>query len=903
MLLLSIMACVNICYGATDQGLREVSVAYFYDESYFGSNYDKGTKGGFGYEYLQAIGNFSGWKFNYVYGDYDSLLEQFMVGKIDIMPGMPRSFDIDAYYEDLEARAKNSEIRYNIHQSRIDVLYPNQPMNSVDYYLCLPKGTNSETFMITSVSHTSLGVPSSISDFAKEWDKKLGLYCDIKVYDSEADCINALNNGEVNAIFAQSNAAETGLVVTRKAGSVDYYLGVTSKKRTLLSDINNALEMISSSTNGMITNMQTSFDTTAKFDKTLSQVEKDWVEGHKKIFVGTLYDFKPYSHYDPQTAETDGFIYNAFTEFMNTLDIDIDIRFDHFDNYDQLIKALNNGEIDAAFPVPAYLYQSELNEYVFTKVFAEENMMLVYKDDYTEGSLATIAYPATGIAKHFDEEYYSSSQLLEYPSDEACMQAVYDEGVTCTILRSRSVDDIVKNDKKLAGLSRITLPQKLEMSVGVKRGNIGLYTLINRASYLASKGNGLNYLMLEAQAGEQVVEKKGISSVISNEGFIYSIIILLLVVIIILLSTSMIRLVRASRKLKKANSEIKGVAKLQQQNFDIIGILARDYSSVFKVNLETEDIQTFRLETSDDSKFGNTIRLGAKYTDVFNQYVRDNVYEDDKPKMYDEIGIPIIRKKLRKRNSYAVRFRKIVGEEEPRYYEFRVSTVDIDITGKVLSVVIAFIDCNDEILHEMKYMKSLEKALKSDAVISGLTGDFDWVAYVANVESKDSSGVTHYRIGDMFNERFSDWENENDYNRIMDLIAETIIIPEDRKLFLNEANKSHIRKKLNHEVAHFVNFRIVNSTGMVEYYQMKCVADIADGRLYGFILGFHSIDDEIRKEREQQEKLEQKVAERTAQLEEKNESLNRMNNDIIELMGNVVEGRDEESGQHVRRVK
>ncbi|MBR5361021.1 MAG: hypothetical protein IK123_09055, partial [Lachnospiraceae bacterium] len=421
------------------------------------------------------------------------------------------------------------------------------------------------------------------------------------------------------------------------------------------------------------------------------------------------------------------------------------------------------------------------------------------------------------------------------------------------------------------------------MAIGIKRGNIGLYTLLNRASYAASKGNSLNYLMLDAEANSHTERKGGLASLLTSEGFIFSIIILLLLVVIVMLSTSMIRVVRASRKLKKANTEIKGVAELQQQNFDVIGVLTRDYSSVFKVNLETQELQTFRLKTMEDNKFGNMIRLGVKYMDVFNQYVRDCVYEDDKPKMYDEIAPAAIRKKLRKRNTYAVRYRKIVDEEEPRYFEYRVSTLDLDVTGKALNVVIAFIDCNDEILHEMKYMKSLEKALKSDAVITGLTGDFDWVAYATNIESKESAAITHYRVGDMMLERFDGWEEENNYNHIMELLSQKLVIAEDRKMFLNEISKSHVRKHLSKDVSYFVNFRIVNNEGMIEYYQLKCVGDIADGKLYGFILGLHSMDDEIRKEREQQEKLEQKVAERTELLKEKNESLNRMNNDIIEL--------------------
>ncbi|MBR5361144.1 MAG: hypothetical protein IK123_09675, partial [Lachnospiraceae bacterium] len=503
-------------------------------------------------------------------------------------------------------------------------------------------------------------------------------------------------------------------------------------------------------------------------------------------------------------------------------------------------------------------------------------MTLVYKDSYTEGSLATIAYPATGIAKYFDDEYYSTSQLLEYATNEDCLQAVYDESVTCTILRSSMAEKTIESNKQYKELKRIAVPQKLEMAIGIKRGNTGLYTLLNRASYVASKGNKLNYIMLDAEANSHTDQKTGLAALITSEGFIFSIIILLLVVVIVMLATSMVRVVRASRKLKKANTEIKGVAELQQQNFDIIGVLARDYSSVFKVNLETEDLQTFRMGTMDDNKFGNMIRLGAKYTDVFNQYVRECVYEDDKPKMYDEITPSVIRKKLRKRNTYAVRYRKIVSDEEPRYFEYRVSSIDLDVTGKVTGVVIAFIDCNDEILHEMKYMKSLEKALKSDAVITGLTGDFDWVAYAANIESKESAAITHYRVGDMMYERFEGWEDETNYNHIMNLLSQKLVIAEDRKMFLSETSKSHIRKHLSKDVSFFVNFRIVNNDSMIEYYQLKCVADIADGKLYGFILGLHSVDDEIRKEREQQEKLEQKVAERTELLKEKNESLNRM---------------------------
>lgn len=54
---------------------------------------------------------------------------------------------------------------------------------------------------------------------------------------------------------------------------------------------------------------------------------------------------------------------------------------------------------------------------------------------------------------------------------------------------------------------------------------------------------------------------------------------------------------------------------------------------------------------------------------------------------------------------------------------------------------------------------------------------------------------------------------------------------------------------------------------------------------------------------EQQKQLEKAVIERTAELRSRNRTLNKINEDIIELFGNITEARDVTSGEHIRRVK
>ncbi|HJJ27932.1 MAG TPA: HD domain-containing protein [Methanocorpusculum sp.] len=60
---------------------------------------------------------------------------------------------------------------------------------------------------------------------------------------------------------------------------------------------------------------------------------------------------------------------------------------------------------------------------------------------------------------------------------------------------------------------------------------------------------------------------------------------------------------------------------------------------------------------------------------------------------------------------------------------------------------------------------------------------------------------------------------------------------------------------------------------------------------------------EAKATRDENEKLEALVCERTADLKEKNLALVRMSEDVVELLGDVVESRDVESGAHIKRVK
>ena len=133
-------------------------------------------------------------------------------------------------------------------------------------------------------------------------------------------------------------------------------------------------------------------------------------------------------------------------------------------------------------------------------------------------------------------------------------------------------------------------------------------------------------------------------------------------------------------------------------------------------------------------------------------------------------------------------------------------------------------------------------------------------------------------------------------------MMEYFVAPEDRDEFFRLTRREVVLSVISKEKAHFVNFRTVLEGD--EYYQIKFTGDRdTSGNLTGMTLGFHSIDEETRREINLRKKVEKLVEKRTAELRKKNQTLRTINNGIIDTIGALVESRDEESGMHITRVK
>ena len=140
---------------------------------------------------------------------------------------------------------------------------------------------------------------------------------------------------------------------------------------------------------------------------------------------------------------------------------------------------------------------------------------------------------------------------------------------------------------------------------------------------------------------------------------------------------------------------------------EIINALSIDYTNVFMVNLMTNRIRIVRMNDVAGAFYSD--ELGEQYyDDALEFYIDVSVYSDDRDMMRMAFSRDNILRQLIKRETFYVNFRSNINNKL-QYMKLKVVRIgDIKETGNFL---LAFMNVDDEIEHEMKQKKLLQDTL------------------------------------------------------------------------------------------------------------------------------------------------------------------------------------------------
>ena len=178
MLLVSLFAAV-----ATDAEV--VRVGYYENEVFQEGAEEGAVKTGYAYEYYRKLSEYTGWRYEYVYGGFGELYQALLDGEIDLLAGL-------AY------RAERAGI----------IGYPDAIMGSESYYLVKHDTERGITADPATLNGKRIGVlDSAMVGALNTYLQEHGIAADVVTFPEHGQLFDAFDSKQVDVFVAESDGA------------------------------------------------------------------------------------------------------------------------------------------------------------------------------------------------------------------------------------------------------------------------------------------------------------------------------------------------------------------------------------------------------------------------------------------------------------------------------------------------------------------------------------------------------------------------------------------------------------------------------------------------------------------------------------------------------------------------
>ena len=442
----------------SDPGL--VRVGYYENEVFQEGAAEGAVKTGYAYEYYRKLSEYTGWKYEYVYGGYGELYQMLLEGEIDLLAGL-------AWREE-----------------RVGLIaYPDAIMGSESYYLVKQDTEIGITADPNTLNGKKIGVlDSAMISVLNRYLEEHDVQANVLIFPDYAQLFSAFDSKQLDVFVAESDGSyvREHAEVLCAFGSSDYYLCVSIKRPDLLAELNEAQTLLAAEEPNYLDSLSTKYYSVSVTARAFSAAEREWIALHSTLNVGYLRNYLPYSDTD-EAGQATGLVKDIIPEILNSLGISgVSVTYRGYGSYDDMIADMASGAIDVAFPVGGGLYYSEENGIYQSSAIASASTEIVFKGTYTEDTVAHFAVNENNrMQYYYIKTNFPDAEISFYPSIDDCLSAVLSGKAGCTTLIGLRANDILKNSK-YRDLSMRQAGRTDDRCFGVEIGNEGLLKLLNR---------------------------------------------------------------------------------------------------------------------------------------------------------------------------------------------------------------------------------------------------------------------------------------------------------------------------------------------------------------------------------------------------------------------------------------
>ena len=419
-----------------------------------------GVRRGYGYELMQALAGYTGWEFEYVKCDWSNCFDKLENGEIDVMG--------DISYTDERAQR---------------MLFSDEAMSEEKYILYadlsnMDIGTSDFKFMDGKRVGVLMDTEPEI--MLTEWENKNGIHTEHVNVNNNDDVEKKLANHEIDAFVSleESIWSEQGISSVTTIGKSGIYFAINKERSDIKTELDYAMRQLDQDSPFFKADLYKKYFT-LDYNQSLTGGEKSWVKEHGDIQIGFLNNDPAIFSMDEATGKLTGMLVEYISYAKDCLtNQTLKFNIQDYDDYDEMLQALQDHEIDMIFYVSRNPDLAEKKGYTLTNTAWTYSLMAVTdEENFDEHNVYTVAVPKENDAlKQHIAFSYPQWKLVEYDSFEDAADMITDEKADC-FLMGASQALVYDNSQKFKS---VPLTNTMEACFAVKSGEATLLSLLNK---------------------------------------------------------------------------------------------------------------------------------------------------------------------------------------------------------------------------------------------------------------------------------------------------------------------------------------------------------------------------------------------------------------------------------------